>query len=310
MHDLSFEDLRVVVVATRAGSFTAAAAAAGYSQPAISRRIAGIEATVGHPLFVRGTRGIALTPVGHRFVGHAKALLRSAAEAECDLAGDEAEPEVRLGTFTTANASLVPNAVAAVLRGTTHRVTVREGLTATLLDRIRRGALDLAVVSDYPEGSLDAEGLAVAHLLDDPLLVALSASHPLADLRGLRLTHLRDEAWIDASRSRDTVLTNAALRAGFRPTISHSVREWTAKLGFVSAGLGITIVPGLLALPPRPDIVLRSVGDDLPSRRVFLASLAGVQETPAAQAMRDVLVAQASGRPNAGRGTRRRTAVA
>lgn len=58
------EALRLFDVAARTGSFTAAAAELNYTQSAVSRRIAALEAEAGGPLFERLPRGVRLTPAG------------------------------------------------------------------------------------------------------------------------------------------------------------------------------------------------------------------------------------------------------
>jgi DNA-binding transcriptional LysR family regulator len=59
------------------------------------------------------------------------------------------------------------------------------------------------------------------------------------------------------------------------------VREWTAKQGFVSAGLGLALVPFLAAGAIRPGIVLRPLHpDDTPVRRVYAATWRGIAEPP------------------------------
>jgi DNA-binding transcriptional LysR family regulator len=182
---------------------------------------------------------------------------------------------VRLGCFATAAAGLVPAAVRA------HRdrhpgveVSVHEALTPRLVEAVRTGALDLAVVSDYPTGSLDAAGLDLVPLCADPLLVALPAGHPRAGDEAVALADLAGERWVEAGRHGDgTMLAAAARHAGFTPRLEPGVASWAGKLGFVAAGLAVTLVPRLAAGPGgvRPDVVVRPLRDDLPVRHVHVA---------------------------------------
>jgi DNA-binding transcriptional LysR family regulator len=78
---------------------------------------------------------------------------------------------------------------------------------------------------------------------------------------------------------------DAALRHGFRPRVAHVVAEWTAKQGYVAAGLGVTLVPALAAESVRPDIALLAVRDEeAPARAVYAATARGRSLGPAAQA--------------------------
>lgn len=276
-HGFSWEDLRLLQVVAASGSFTTAAASLHFTQSGVSRRVAQLERMARGALFVRQPRGVRPTALGDLLLRHADDLLRRFQALTEDLEAARAGTggRLRVGSFPTANSSLTPHALGRFRqRHPDVAVTLVEDLSPALLDQVAAGALDIAVVSDYPTGALDhrAAGLRVVHLLDDPLLIALPADHPLSRRRRLRLADLADETWISgAPEGADTVLTLAATRAGFTPAITIHVASWTAKLSFVAAGFGVTIVPRLLAGPLPTNAVLRPLGDDLPARRVFAA---------------------------------------
>lgn len=278
--DLSIADLRVFVAVAHAGSFTAAAEATGYTQSGVSRRIAALERAAGAPLFQRLPRGVRLAPAGDALSGHAAVLLQ-AMDAAVDAVVSVRRGtggRLRVGSFATADAVLVPEVVAELRRAAPDlTTTVTEGLTGDLVAGLRAGALDVAVVSDYPDGAVDGAGLVLEHLCDDELLVALPADHRLAGGPAVDLADLADESWIEAGRlAVDSATVNLlAARAGFVPRTDITVPGWTAKQGFVAAGLGVTLVPRLAAPAMRPDIVLRPIRDEAARRRVHLARPAG-----------------------------------
>ncbi|WP_443059145.1 LysR substrate-binding domain-containing protein [Streptomyces sp. NBC_00496] len=110
--------------------------------------------------------------------------------------------------------------------------------------------------------------------------------------RGLRVGELRPEG----------THPDAALRHGFRPRIAHVVVEWIAELGYVAAGLGVTLVPALAAESVRPDIVLLPGADEAaPGRAVYAATAGGVAPSPAARAFLGAL-REAAARIPAARG--------
>jgi DNA-binding transcriptional LysR family regulator len=141
------------------------------------------------------------------------------------------------------------------------------------------------VVSDYPSGDPPLDGVDLEHLCDDPMMVALPADHRLAGEPEVDLGELAGDTWIEAGRlaADATTLHAAAARAGFVPRTDVTVPGWTAKQGFVAAGLGVTLVPLLAAGAMRPDIVLRPVRDRLARRRVFIARAAGAPALAAAE---------------------------
>lgn len=280
--------LRVFLVVARHGSFTVAARALGWTQSAVSRQISSLEAALGGaPLFDRLPRGVRLTEAGRLLVPHAESVaetLHGAARELADLR-EVAGGRLRFGAFATADAALVPHALAAFrARHPRVRLSREEGFTPGLLDRLAAGHLDLAVVSTT--GRAPLESYELHHLLDESLYVAVPAGHPLAGREGpVRLGQLADADWISGSSRPEGTLLDAALRQGFRPRVTHVVGEWTAKQGYVAAGLGVTLVPALAAESVRPDIALLPVLDEgAPARAVYAAKARGRAPTPAVEA--------------------------
>jgi DNA-binding transcriptional LysR family regulator len=116
------------------------------------------------------------------------------------------------------------------------------------------------------------------HLADEPVLLAVPRSHPLAagGPGPVPLAELAGEAWVAGSARVEETLLGASARLGFRPRIEFVVREWTAKFGFVAAGLGVTLVPALAAGALPAGLALRSLDPrEVPHRRVLAATLAG-----------------------------------
>ncbi|MFF7767873.1 LysR family transcriptional regulator [Streptomyces massasporeus] len=291
--ELSTVWLRVFLEVARHGSFTVAARTLGWTQSAVSRQVASLEAALdGGPLFDRLPRGVALTEAGRLLVPYAETVTGALHDARRDLGvlREAAGGRLRFGAFATADAALVPHALA-LFRARHPRVRVvrEEGFTPALLDRLTAGHLDLAVVSTT--GRAPLESYELHHLLDEPLYVAVPAGHPLAGHEGpVPLGRFADADWISGSPRPEGTLLDAALRQGFGPRVAHVVGEWTAKQGYVAAGLGVTLVPALAAASVRPDIALLRVLDDgAPARAVYAATLRGRSLTPAASAFLDAV---------------------
>lgn len=285
--DLSTVWLRVFLEVARHGSFTVAARTLGWTQSAVSRQISSLEAALGGaPLFDRLPRGVRLTEAGRILVPYAESVAEALHGAGRELAAlrEAAGGQLRFGAFATADAALVPQALAAFrARHPRVRVSREEGFTPVLLDRLNAGHLDLAVVSTT--GGTPLEAYELHHLLDESLYVAVPADHELAERGPVRLAQLADADWISGSPRPQGTLLDAALRQDFRPRVAHVVGEWTAKQGYVAAGLGVTLVPALAAASVRPDIALLPVLDeDAPTRAVYAATARGRSLTPAGTA--------------------------
>ncbi|MEV6505755.1 LysR family transcriptional regulator [Streptomyces sp. NPDC051642] len=294
--DLSTVWLRVFLEVARHGSFTVAARVLGWTQSAVSRQVSSLEAALGGAaLFDRLPRGVRLTEAGRVLVPHAEAVAESLQGAVRELTGlrEVAGGRVRFGAFATADSALVPRALAAFRdRHPGVLLSREEGLTPRLLDRLTSGHLDLAIVSTTGRAPLDA--YEIHHLLDESLYVAVPADHPLAGQGPVRLAQLADADWISGSPRPEGTLLDVALRQGFRPRVAHVVAEWTAKEGYVAAGLGVTLVPSLAADSVRPDIVLLPVLDEgAPARAVYAATVRGRALSAATEAFLGVLVEEA-----------------
>ena len=287
--------LRVFREVVRRGSLSAAADALSFTQPAVSRQIAALERDAGAQLLERTPRGIRLTEPGRVLLGHAEVILdrMAAARAQVESVARLAGGRLRVGAFPTANAAVVPRAIAAfTLEHPDVELSLVEALTPDAIARLGSGEIDLAVVTYTPElDSCDAE---VADLVDDELLVALPAGHPLARKPRLRLRDLRDETWIESpGRGGNAPLLSACLAEGFEPRIRFGAEQWLAKQGLVAAGVGVTLIPGLAVATVREDIVLRSLGPDAPRRRVVTVLPAGYR-SPAAEPFVELLRREAA----------------
>ncbi|RBJ09697.1 LysR family transcriptional regulator [Micromonospora provocatoris] len=277
--------LEVFRTVARHGSITTAARALSFTQSAVSRQIAALEADIGARLFDRLPRGVALTEEGRELLPHAEAVLDRLAAARRDL--DDlrglGRGRLRVGAFPTAVAALVPRAMAS-FRSACPEISLSlvEGVTPRLLERLLAEEADVAVVSTSPTGELDRERFDLRHLLDERLLVAVARDHRLARRRSVRLADLAQEAFVVGSATAENSLLRASLPSGFSPRIDIVAAEWTGKLGCVAAGLGVALVPALAVRGTPPDIaLLRLHPDDESVRRIFAATVRGRTPSPA-----------------------------
>ena len=290
--DLSTIGLRVFREVAQAGSFSAAAHALGYTQSAVSRQVAALEAVAGRRLFDRGRLGVTLTPAGTRLLPRAIRILDELDGAQREAAG-EAGP-VRLGAFASAAAGLVPKALASLPAQT--MVTLREGTTPALTRALRAGTIDLAILARMPPfRPPDAESppLQLTTLSERELVLAVSARHPFASARAVEVDQLAGQVWV-ASRS-DTGDSLLGVWPGLaeRPDVRYVVRDWLAKLHIVAAGLAITtLAPVASDVLPDGVRVVAVRGEPQETRRLVLAHLPGPLNGPTAR-VADALITAA-----------------
>jgi DNA-binding transcriptional LysR family regulator len=233
------------------GSFTAAARLLGYSQPAISRQVAAMEAAAGHPLFIREPRGVRVSAAGAIVVEHAGRILASVDALQQDLAalGDRLAGRVKLGVFPAAMAVLAPRALALLRsRHPGLQVSLSEGATPSLLRQLRAGRLAVAVIgagAGLP--GYDLGGLTRQVVLASQLRVAVPHGHRLAEAAVVPVTELAGETWIAGDDAGGDPQFGAWPTLA-NPVISYTSRSWPARFGLVAAGLGICVVPEVAAL--------------------------------------------------------------
>src|SRR5436305_8830848 len=110
---LDVRRLKVLREVARRGSFSAAAEALGYTQPAVSRQVALLERETGATLLERRPAGVRLTDAGELLVGHADAILARLQDAEEDLGSllGLKTGKLRMSTLTSAATTVVPLAI-------------------------------------------------------------------------------------------------------------------------------------------------------------------------------------------------------
>src|ERR671910_2938670 len=166
------------------GSFSGAAEELNYTQPAVSKIIASLEREIGAVLVDRETRPIRLTDAGEALARHADEVFEQllTAEAEVQAIAELDSGTLSAGTFSSAGAAFFVEALRELrAQHPGVGVSITEGMPSTLVEKLRGGSLDLAVVFDFPQAGEDrGEGLEVHHLLDDPFDLVLPANHRLA----------------------------------------------------------------------------------------------------------------------------------
>jgi DNA-binding transcriptional LysR family regulator len=273
------DDLRLLKVLREValrGSFSAAAEALSYSQPAVSQQIARLEAQTGVKLLERRHKGIELTAAGEALVRHTERILAQLAEAHAELTeiATSARGRLRIASFATAAGTIVPVAVSAFrplrpgVQVDLHLMDPPESIPA-----LRRGDFDLVIIEEGGfEKEPSLEGLGIERLMDDVLYAALPVDHPLATRRAIALSDLVHEDWMLVGLKGTCADSNIVLRscqdAGFEPRVAYISDDYFAIQGLVASGMGVALVPGLALASTREDVAVRPLRGRPPYRRI------------------------------------------
>jgi DNA-binding transcriptional LysR family regulator len=295
--------LRVLHAVSAYGSVTAAAAALGYSAPAVSQQLAALEREVGMRLTERAGRGLELTPAAMILVGHTDALLARLEAAESDLAAlrDQVAGRVTLTAFPSAAASFVSAAWAALAGSAPQvRLELTEMEPEESLPAVLRGEADVAVAHEYDLLPRPLDPLFERReLLGDPVMLAVPAAHPLAGRGGA--VPLSALAGLPFLAPRDTtscaeMIQRACARAGFVPRVVARATDFGVLLSLVAAGAGVTLVPALAARLLPSQVRLLWPAEPV-TRQIFTVSRRGGDRKPAVRVVLDALAAEAARPP-------------
>ena len=296
---MTLTELRYIVAVARERHFGRAAEACFVSQPTLSVSIKKLEEELDVRIFERGASEVTVTPLGEEIVRQAQAVIEQAAAIR-EIAKRHKDPltgPLRLGVIYTIGPYLLPDLVRqAIERVPQMPLMLQENFTARLLEMLRVGELDAAIMAEpFPD-----TGLAVAPLYDEPFMVALPAAHPLARRKSISAEELKLEKMLLLGTGhcfRDHVLEVCPEYArfssesdGMRKTFEGSSLE-TIKY-MVASGMGITVVPQLsVAAEPRPQVVYVPFAKPVPTRRVVLAWRRSFTRYEAIAALRNAIYA-------------------
>lgn len=295
--DVGLHHLRAFVAVAETGSFTQAAAKLYLSQPALSTVVKQLEECLGMKLFDRTTRRVSVTAHGSSFLDTAKRLLR-AFEGAIDHAKAAARMEhghVCVATLFSVATHLMPSVFGEFTQRYPGIGLSLYDANATGIQRLVKSAeADFGVASRWEE---DPE-LTFEPLLRDRFGVVCRSDHPLAAVpEPLPWTALGGYPCFggggDTGVGLQALLASSTDIPASVVTPQHQVFNLVTLGSLLQAGLGVTVLP-LLEVPvvPEPALVFRALYQPVLEREICLVTPSGRSLAPAAQSMRDILVAR------------------
>lgn len=247
---MQFQQLLYFVAVAETRHFTRAAEQVHVSQPSLSQQVRALEKELGAELFSRARGNIALTDAGEALLPLARRILADAdtARIEVQELAQLRRGRIRLGATPSVCTGLLPEVLRAFHdRHPGIQLLLEEGGSHDLVRELARGALDLAiVVLPLPSPS---PALTTVELLREDLVVVSSSDGRKFGGKSVRVADLQRERLVMFRHGYDLrELTLAACRAeGFEPEFAVEGGEMDAVLGFVQAGLGVAVVPRMVA---------------------------------------------------------------
>jgi len=263
---MELRHLRYFVAVAEEGHVTRAAERLGIQQPPLSLQICALEREIGAQLFRRKPRGMELTAAGRAFLTDAEAILAHVDHAFAITRRTARGEEGRMAVGFTSSAPFHPF-VPRVIRAFRDALplvslNLEEMGTSELVDALRAERLDAVFVRS---SATDLSSLTVHFLLEEEMMAALPAAHPLAAkadaAKPLDLSTLSQEPFVLYRRHAgpgfyDAIIT-ACRDAGFNPSVVQEAPRILSTLNLVAAGLGVSIVPASLQRMQMDGVVYR-----------------------------------------------------
>ena len=249
---MELRHLRYFVAVAEELHFTRAAKRLGIRQPPLSAQIQQLEAEMGTALFRRLPRGVQLTPSGKLFLEESRRILDQLAQAKAGAQrgarGERGQMIVGFAGGTYFEPTIL--SVISAYRSRYPEVVLLpdQKNSRTLIAKLEAGEVDVAFVRmQLAEGSC----LQMEALVDEDLVVALPADHPLTQQRAVPLASLAKEPFIQGSRMLNVQVYQAFLdacrKAGFTPIMGPETPDIMSIAPMVAAGFGVALVPRALS---------------------------------------------------------------
>src|SRR5579863_9602928 len=241
---MELHQLRYFCAVAETGSFSRAAEQSHVAQPSLSQQILKLESELGARLFDRLGRTVRLTDLGKTFLPRARAVLRELEAAKGDVRErkDSISGPISVGVIPTVAPYFLPPHLGLFTRQFPQaQLTVTEEITPVLLNGVRAGKLDVAVLA-LPIRGHEFDSFP---LLTERLFAALPRKHALANRRSISLKDIRKEPFLllrDGHCFRDTAVA-ACDRARVKPQIIFESGQFSSILSMVDTGMGVSIVP-------------------------------------------------------------------
>lgn len=290
---VEFRHLAALEAVAREGSFGRAAETLGYTQSAVSQQIQTLERLAGERLFDRpgGRRAVSLTEAGRLLLRHAEAIVARLQAAQADLAAlSQGEGgALRVGTFQSVGARILPTLMGRFLADWPRvELQLAESTSdADLVGSVERGALDLTfAMPPLVDGPFES-----VVLLEDPYVLLVPASSPLAERASASIADLADLPLIGNRACRSTDLAESQLRLhGIPLEIAFRSDDNGTVQGLVASGFGAALVPLLTVNEDDERVAVVELEPSIPPRRISLVWHRDRYRSPAARGFVDAAV--------------------
>lgn len=252
------------------------------AQSAVSRQIVKLEEELGVSLFIREGRTVRLTPIGRIFLEHMEQVTNGINGA-LQVIKERTDPKkgtVHIGFPNSVGIHILPRAIAAFRKSYPHvKFDIRQHTYHELKSALSKGTINMALLGSVPMNEKKLRGRI---LFTEKIVALLPVHHRLAKESKLKLSQIADDSFVLFPEDyilRDMV-EDFFSNIGKQPDISFEAKDINTIMGFVAAGLGLSLIPeitlmdnvprGTVSIPVMEANVNRTVGILIPKERELL----------------------------------------
>lgn len=262
MGHIELRHLQYFVAVAEELNFARAAERLHISQPPLTRQIKQLEDEVGVQLFDRTTRRVQLTEAGQAYLEEARGVLAQVAKG-VSVAQRASRGEVGqlvVGFEASSAYDLLPRSLK-VFRERFPNVDL--ALQEMRTDEQAQALREQRIGVGFVVPPLHDPALAYETVLCEPLVAAIPCNHLLSTRSEVTLDDLAGESFVMSSRSNRCGLYDQVISvchtAGFSPKVVQEANEMQIMLGFIAAGIGLSLLPEHVKQLHRPGVVFRPV---------------------------------------------------
>jgi len=253
---MTLHQLRIFLTVAQSSTLTRASKQLGLAQPSLSKQLAGLEDSVGTRLFDRGHNRLVLTDAGRVLMRHAQNVLREIDEAEAEMrefAGGK-RAIVRVAGLNSVIKTLLPDALVHCHGAAGLEIDIQEAAPGEVLEMLYSRQVHIGIIAADSVAQASV-GFRQVSIVEDPYVFAVPSS--------INLQALAD---VNSAPSDVARVLNRCVQFNFGTQHTLRVQQWYQRvlplhriiarcrtyevaLELVRAGLGVSLVPALTALP-------------------------------------------------------------
>jgi DNA-binding transcriptional LysR family regulator len=253
-------DLQVFVNVVNAGNITGGAERSNRTVAAVSLRLKEMEAAVGVALLDRERRGVRPTEAGHKLMRHAYRVLKDVQEMQDELSdyGKHARNFVNISCNSLALQEILPMAIGDLL---VNFPSAQVRVDDLVNDQVARAVFDRRAEIGIMAEPVDHMGLEILEFLEDRYVVVAPPDWDYCQHSECRFAELLNHEFVGPGRGTwmHLLLQQHAEESGKSFRSRALIRNFSMHVGLASRGVGISIVPGLVAKRMRPLMPFRTI---------------------------------------------------